>query len=717
MKEPPSRPVVTLAAVCVGATATLTQVVLLREFLAVFYGNELVIGIVLAIWMVFTGLGSYLSRWYRRGVRSLSTLFMLTGALPLVTILLLHLLRKALFLPGEMAGLPQFIALTSGLLLPFCLLSGSLFPLLAHAIADAGGAGGVSRVYAAEAFGSMAGGIAYSLLLANALTSYQTLILAGEIALAASLVGAWRHAGRRFRAAIVGEAVMLVALPLSLNLEWRVRAAGFPGQDLLAFSGTPYGDIAVTATGEQRNFFENNVLLHSTGDVALREEQVHYAMLQRTTEDEVLIISGGISGTLQEALKYPVRSVDYVENNPAVIRTAGRFGMLPADPRVHVIAGDARRFVRETGARYAVVLVNVPDPSTAQINRFYSSEFFASVKRVLEKDGVMSVSLASSADYLSPQSRSVRSVLLSTLKKHFGGVVLVPGSRDFFLASDGPLRLDFARLAAERKTGNTYVNEYYLDDRVLRERSASIMGELDSTASINTDLSPISYHLQQGYWLSQFEVGYWAVIALCVGALAVFVSRLDGVSAGIFSGGCTAASVEVLLLTAFQAAYGYVYEAAGLLIGLFMAGLAAGALLAARVFGHPSMRIYGALQGGLAVCVVLLPGLLVAAAGMAFPDVIGEGVFSAAMFVLATLVGAEFSLAASLRSGDAGKTASSLYGIDLAGSSIGALAVSALLIPVLGMVAVCLVLAAVNALTAGWAFLSSGAPKGDLALG
>ncbi len=45
-----------------GFTSTITQIILLREFLSVFYGNELVIGIILGNWMIITGIGSYLGK-------------------------------------------------------------------------------------------------------------------------------------------------------------------------------------------------------------------------------------------------------------------------------------------------------------------------------------------------------------------------------------------------------------------------------------------------------------------------------------------------------------------------------------------------------------------------------------------------------------------------------------------------------------------------------
>ena len=105
-------------------------------------------------------------------------------------------------------------------------------------------------------------------------------------------------------------------------------------------------------------------------------------MAQRPEARRVLLVSGGVSGTAREVLKYGVEAVDYVELDPRDPRGGRRF--LPeslarsADPRhQRPTAG----YVKQTAERYDVVILDVPDPSTSQINRFYTREFFAEVRR------------------------------------------------------------------------------------------------------------------------------------------------------------------------------------------------------------------------------------------------------------------------------------------------------------------------------------------------
>jgi len=44
---------------------------------------------------------------------------------------------------------------------------------------------------------------------------------------------------------------------------------------------------------------------------------------------------------------------------------------------VHVHVTDGRLFLKTTQSTFDVVIVNLPEPQNAQLNRFYTVEFFA----------------------------------------------------------------------------------------------------------------------------------------------------------------------------------------------------------------------------------------------------------------------------------------------------------------------------------------------------
>ena len=48
-----------LSLVALGLTSTIGQLLLLRELVAVFYGNELVLGLILAAWLAWVAAGAW----------------------------------------------------------------------------------------------------------------------------------------------------------------------------------------------------------------------------------------------------------------------------------------------------------------------------------------------------------------------------------------------------------------------------------------------------------------------------------------------------------------------------------------------------------------------------------------------------------------------------------------------------------------------------------
>ncbi len=192
MTAPQSERALTLSVLALGWTTIVVQAVLLRSFLSVFYGNELVIGIVLASWLVLTGTGAAIG--LRKRTMSPVLLVLLQAALallPIATVLLLSLLKSVLFPPGTMVGIAESLYGSLLLLAPFCLVSGRLFTAYAAALSESGGVGRISRVYGLEAVGSVIGGILFTFLAVRFLTTMHTLAVLAVINLGVSFVFAW----------------------------------------------------------------------------------------------------------------------------------------------------------------------------------------------------------------------------------------------------------------------------------------------------------------------------------------------------------------------------------------------------------------------------------------------------------------------------------------------------------------------------------------------
>jgi spermidine synthase len=87
-----------------------------------------------------------------------------------------------------------------------------------------------------------------------------------------------------------------------------------------------YGNLAVIETGNIRSIYDNGVILASAPDENAAEEAVHYALLEHPAPRQILLIGGGVNGSIAQALKHPtVERIDYAELDPALIDLARQF--------------------------------------------------------------------------------------------------------------------------------------------------------------------------------------------------------------------------------------------------------------------------------------------------------------------------------------------------------------------------------------------------------
>ncbi|MFZ2640221.1 MAG: hypothetical protein WA117_04465, partial [Verrucomicrobiia bacterium] len=115
-----------------GAAAVIAQLVLMREMLAAFAGNEMVLGIILGNWLLLTGAGAWLGRASgrlrnREGAFIAALIFIAIA--PLAQVFLLSVLRNAVFGRGIQVGLIETVLASFVVLLPFCVVSGWLLTL------------------------------------------------------------------------------------------------------------------------------------------------------------------------------------------------------------------------------------------------------------------------------------------------------------------------------------------------------------------------------------------------------------------------------------------------------------------------------------------------------------------------------------------------------------------------------------------------------------
>jgi spermidine synthase len=706
-----------LLAICaLGVSAIVTQLTLMRELLSAFCGNEMILGIVLGNWLLLTGAGAWLGRTasrLRRPLLALAAAQVLVALLPIAQVFGLRSLRNVVFVRGAMVGVVETVLSCFVLLLPYCLVAGYLLTLACRVLARGKGPESIGQVYFLDNIGDILGGLAFTFVLVHLLDHFGILYVPAFLNLLLAVAVAVRARSGILAAVGCAVGVGLLAAIMLLDLDKLSTRLEYAGRRVAYRGNSPYGNLVVTRSAGQYDFIENGVPLFSTYQVGEAEETVHYAMAQRPDARQVLLISGGVSGTAREILKYDVQHVDYVELDPLIVEIGRRFAPqnLPAE-RVRVVNTDGRLWVKQADRRYDVVIADVADPSTSQLNRFYTVQFYQEVKGILAADGVLSVSVGHYENYVSRELARLISVTHRTLRRVFRNVTIVPGGRIFFLASDGELVRDVAPRLEQRGIRTRLVNRQYLQVMLSRHRTADVERALSPEAPVNRDYSPVLYYYHLLHWLSHFRVSHTPLLAaLCVLA-ALYLLRVRPVPLAIFTTGFTASGLVVVLMLAFQVLYGSVYHRLGLLVTAFMMGLAIGSWTMNRMLARRTRRDLARLELAVAAFAALLPAALIALgrvpAGGTWRFLV-EAALAFLSLLLAVLVGMEFPLAGKAHFRAVTTTAAQVYTADYVGACLGALLVSTFLLPLIGMVWVCLLAAALNCVSGAVLWLTRGA--------
>ena len=740
-----------------GLSGIVAQIILLRELLVSFFGNELTLGIILANWLILEAIGSfYVGKSVEKTRRKIEIYVLLqlifSLAFPFAVYLSRIFKNLLLITPGEGLGFASIFYSSFLILIPVTLSHGALFTFgckiySQYASEDASAIG---KVYVFETVGSIIGGLLLAFVLIRYVNSIE---IAFIISLANTLISIFLLWPRRIqpfvrlRNCLWGLSILLALLfayvlftPISdaihassINLQWR-------HMDVIHNENSIYGNISVTKRGEQFTFFTDGVpsITAPVPDIASVEDFVHFPMLVHEKPQSVLILSGGAGGIIHEVLKYPVTRIHYVELDPLLLRLVQRFPTPLteselSDRRVRIHYTDGRFFVQRTQDRFDIIFVGLPGPQELQTNRFFSSEFFSTAKRKMHPGGIIVVTLPGSLTYISPELRDLNRCILDTLKGVFRFVRIIPGDVNLYLASESDqlervTAEELARRLQERRIKTRLVTksyiEYRLHERWLKWYLKSMEGR---QVQLNSDFRPLGVFFSLSYWNALFSpyltksfrwfqglsltitIPLMAVLTLLLAG--IFMKRPSAsrysIPYAIFTTGLTGMIFDLAIIFTFQTLYGYLFYQICLLVTLFMTGVALSSLwVTKRLEGiKKDLPLFLATEVCIALFAVLLPFVF------SIPSqylektaiyVLLYTLFLMMSFFSGALVGFQFPLAnkiylrATSGEGTFGEAAGLLYGADLFGGFFGGLFGGVLLLPILGLKESCFTMAIIK---------------------
>jgi spermidine synthase len=657
-----------------GLVSSSIQLLLLREILNISGGYELVTGIFLGSWLISSSAGAALAG--RSSLYDLKKISLIFSLSPVVSFSLLFLLSGMFLNTGETPSFLVSLIFTLIVLLPFCIVSGFTFVKLI-AIAGSGNNFSPGKSFSVETIGGVVSGLLISVLTAGILNTYQIVLLVLLLSVSWVLFSYFPpdplpKLASRLLILVVASGIILTS-PDNF-----FRHILLSGVRVTGTEDTPYGNITYGEYHGEKSTYYNHRLLTYNYDVIEREENIHYALLQCQSPEKVILISGSLTTQLPEIMKYNAGEVIYIERDPALSKTFSQQSDT-LNLRLTIINGDAFRYIRKTKGEADAIILSVPPPSTLQLNRYYTSEFFKAAKKRLNKDGVFMCSPGPGNDYFNKESVNLYSSIFNSLSSVFRYVKPVVGNKLYFIASDKEVSVEFCKLAEMKKISNFYVSPDYLSDDLIAKKSDETLGLMDRGIRENSSSFPVASYHYQLYNFSRDKGEKVPAILILLIVFAAPLLLIKKSSILMYFSASALAGFEIIILLTLQIMVGNMYQLTGLVIAGLMAGLAVGSGDGIRILNKLSPIKTGLILLLLYVLIGLFFNLLTGLK-YEFPALF---LIIISAFLPALLTGKLFhELTAD--NGQSSLT-SRVYSADLAGSAMGFILVTGVSIPVAGI--------------------------------
>jgi spermidine synthase len=754
---------INLVIIVIGLSGAVAQIILLRELLVAFCGNELSVGVILGNWLVLEALGSFLIGRYIEKAKNKVSLYIATESLFSVILpAAIHLARVVKIIIGvplgQEVGLVSILWSSFIVLLPVSIAHGALFTFsckLYSEVVKKSDIYSISRVYVLETIGTIVGGFTITYLLMPYLNSYQIAISTSLINFICCALLSILYERKIFIFANSLAAVFASYLLLSNKVEHLHRGslrAQWKNQNIVSYRNSIYGNIVVTEQAGEYTLFYNGLPFITTPhpNISYVEEFTHIPMLSHPSPKKVLVISRGCGGQIFEILKYKtIDKIDYVEPDPAILEVLKKFPteltkMEFQDPKVNIYHLDGRLFTKIATSTYDIIYLGISEPTELQTNRFFTVEFFNDVARKLSPGGIFVLCLPGSLTYLSPELKKINHAMIATLKKAFPYIKVVPGDYNMFLCSNTERILNLTpqalyRRLLERKVITSLLSrqyiEYKLDNRWERWFSEE-MCRVEHIDKVNYDFKPSAMFYMLSYWNAKFsqtlqklfslaeKISLSCIVVLILGftfLICIFgiflkadvVSPKAAIPYVVGSTGFVGMMFDLLLVFGFQVLYGYVYYQIGVITTLFMVGVALGSVIIARYinFGKAAFPLLLMTE----IKIILFTSLLAFLFNILQKHFVSYRTVPVFFYILSIfggmLIGAEFPLANKVYLQKLNKPISStvgvLYGADLLGGWFGGVVGSIILVPTIGLLETCVVMIVLKASSIVFLLLSS----------
>ena len=377
-------------AVLVSGVSSMGLEILAGRMVAPVFGSSIYTwGSIIGVFLAALSLGYH--RGGRRAAdanrRNLGTLLLGSAAYVAFVILASEaVLQQALLLPVP----PRFASILPVTILfgPPVYWLGYISPYAAELSGKSGIGEASGHVYALGTVGSIVGAFATTFVLVPSLQVAYIGLLFGVLQLGAAGSVLAPSIPRRSIVGVVLVGVLLIGAVVGATAGTTYRG------DVVYRTQTPYQSLAVVDDDGVRTLYLGGQR-HSAMALGAPDDHVftytryfHLPMLMQDDVDRVLFIGGGgFTGPKAFAARYDV-TVDVVEIDPEVVRTAKEYFHVEERPDLRIHVMDGRQFLRETNRTYDVIVLDAYRPTKVPFH-LTTVEFMHLAASRLDGDGAL----------------------------------------------------------------------------------------------------------------------------------------------------------------------------------------------------------------------------------------------------------------------------------------------------------------------------------------
>lgn len=551
------------------------QVVYARLAVGFAGGNEVYLSLFFFFWLLFTSAGAFLIK----NISPSKLFLMLVFFTPASAAFFFLSPKIAGITPGQLVPPLIYVITIIVALFPVCMINGGLFSSIAFYIKGKGRSG---RTYWGEALGALAGGVVATIYYVAGGRDYSLLIFIAFVCLVASI---------QFRTLIKVVVFITGIIVLALgtgdlleNLLLKLRFQPFTFLKSASGRLVRYDSVE---TGGITTLYSGGVKIADFPDAITGQELFYWSYLVKPDMSNIALVGAEthmvdrfIPAHIKRLYIYPDKSW----------RTLVKSDYLPSEDRCWT--ADPVAFFRKTPLIFDAIILNFGPLISLYNYRLETTRFLSLCKDKLTGDGILSVSVPAYDGLWHDDLKQRLVAIYNILQEYFIDVHFVPGQNITFICGDS-MDIDLtAEGLIKRYEGlqldSPYFNPALIDSRSNFFKISHVQAQLSEPIK---ETGPLSIGHGLSYHFSQFGVKYnlkriinFPVIAVIITIILLLTLISTGFSGkeflhllNIFYFGAASFLLEIIVLFYIQLLGGYLYIALGIILGLFMAGMALGA--------------------------------------------------------------------------------------------------------------------------------------------